>query len=346
MAASRMKLNSPLDLTYLNIKCNSKHEKKTEKKIPRTIPEFTDTEKIYYSQLGKNIPTLLYRRTELPGQISGGGIARVEAREFERSASPFKGLIFPSTNYCVRPVPQLTFLKVCTTDNSNSKVRIKNLCTEDKLIAEHGESYNLSPLRPLTLHPHNIKLYMAEFIGLRVKAQFDSESVIFAHNFYEDLICPPLVVFLTLGWHGTTQGDLIITLENSSVRSRQFLSLCIGESEHSYRGTSFLTISNFGNPGEMVTGGDYDKNDGTGGQSILPGIPENENTVQPVIEGLLSGGPAKCNGAQFNIYTQNLPGAFDYWSFGRVTAGMDILKKAVLLSNIQDVKIENCGAVL
>ncbi|XP_037776336.1 E3 ubiquitin-protein ligase TRIM7-like [Penaeus monodon] len=172
------------------------------------------------------------------------------------------------------------------------------------------------------------------------------ESVIFKCNLYEDLISPPLVVFLTLGWHGKTQGDLIIMLEDGSIRSIQFLKLCIRDSEHSYRGTSFLTIGNFGNPGEMVRGGDYDKNDGTGGQSILPNIPRIESNPQPVTEGLLSGMPNKGNGAQFNIYTRTLPGSFDYWSFGRVTTGIEVLKKAVLLSNIQDVKIENCGAVL
>lgn len=163
---------------------------------------------------------------------------------------------------------------------------------------------------------------------------------------YEDLISQPVVVFLRLAWRGKTQGDIIIELEDDSLRSKQFLKLCIRDSEYSYRGTSLLTISNFRSQGEMVTGGDYEKNDGTGGQPLFPDIPTTEKTSRPVTEGLLSGSFNSAKGSQFVICTRSHPGSVDWFSFGRVTAGMDVLKKVMLVSNIRDVVIEDCGVVL
>nr|QXL99749.1 TRIM32 [Penaeus vannamei] len=172
------------------------------------------------------------------------------------------------------------------------------------------------------------------------------ESFIFKCNLYEDLISQPVVVFLRLAWRGKTQGDIIIELEDDSLRSKQFLKLCIGDSEHSYRGTSLLSIHNFGIPGEGVVGGGYEQNDGTVYISLYPDIPDNEKVAQPIIEGLLSGLVNGVNDTLFIICTRSHPGSVDWFSFGRVTAGMDVLKKVMLVSNIRDVVIEDCGVVL
>ncbi|XP_042882336.1 uncharacterized protein LOC122259532 isoform X3 [Penaeus japonicus] len=186
--------------------------------------------------------------------------------------------------------------------------------------------------------------------GYRLHSSVDQdppeESVTYKCNLYGTLISSPMVVFLRLAWCGRTQGELIITLDNASIRSKQFLMLCIGDCEHSYRGTSFLSVANFGNPGEMITGGDYENNDGTGGQPILPDLPPGEQPHLPVTAGLLSGNIMATKYAQFNIYTKNLPGYSDIYSFGRVTSGMDVLERAVLVNNIRSVIIEDCGAVL
>ncbi|XP_042874070.1 uncharacterized protein LOC122254439 isoform X2 [Penaeus japonicus] len=186
--------------------------------------------------------------------------------------------------------------------------------------------------------------------GYRLHSSVDQdppeESVTYKCNLYGTLISSPMVVFLRLAWCGRTRGDLIIMLDNASIRSKQFLMLCLGDCEHSYRGTSFLSVANFGNPGEMITGGDYENNDGTGGQSILPDLPPREQAQRPVTAGLVSGNFTAAKYAQFVIYTKNLPGSFDYLSFGRVTSGMELLEKAVLVNNIRDVMIEDCGAVL
>lgn len=186
--------------------------------------------------------------------------------------------------------------------------------------------------------------------GYQLHASVDhlppDESFIFKCNLYEDLISQPVVVFLRLAWRGKTKGDLIIELEDDSLRSKQFLKLCIRDSEHSYRGTSLLNIGNFGNPGEVVLGGGHEKNDGTGGQPLFPDIPTTEKASRPVTEGLLSGSFNRAKGSQFVICTRSHPESVDWFSFGRVTAGMDVLKKAMLVSNIRDVIIEDCGVVL
>ncbi|CAL5048520.1 unnamed protein product [Urochloa decumbens] len=165
-------------------------------------------------------------------------------------------------------------------------------------------------------------------------------------------------VFLDVSIGDDHAGKMVFELFADVVpkTAENFRALCTGEkgvgettiSPLYYRGTRFHNITK----GLMVQGGDFSKNNGTGGESIYGGTFEDENFVlRHDDRGLLSmanTGP-NTNGSQFFITFKPLP-HLDRKNtvFGKLILGDDVLKKIECVdvegsTPLVRVKIVNCG---
>lgn len=158
------------------------------------------------------------------------------------------------------------------------------------------------------------------------------------------------LVFLDLSWGGQCRGRLYIRLTGDTLRGHQFVSLCTGEEGISFRGTHFHRVWWKGLPGEHIWTGDYNKSDGSGGRahsssSMEAQIPAARKV--PVSAGLVAGRYEKENlSTIFRIYTRGEKDVNDEAGFGQVEFGLDVVKQAVALKNINEVVISDCGLVL
>ncbi|CAM0150584.1 unnamed protein product [Urochloa decumbens] len=165
-------------------------------------------------------------------------------------------------------------------------------------------------------------------------------------------------VFLDVSIGDDHAGKMVFELFADVVpkTAENFRALCTGEkgvgettiSPLYYRGTRFHNITK----GLMAQGGDFSKNNGTGGESIYGGTFEDENFVlRHDDRGLLSmanTGP-NTNGSQFFITFKPLP-HLDRKNtvFGKLILGDDVLKKIECVdvegsTPLVRVKIVNCG---
>jgi len=157
-------------------------------------------------------------------------------------------------------------------------------------------------------------------------------------------------VFIDISMNDQYTGRILIELRADVVpmTSENFRCLCTHEKGFGFRKSTFHRII----PGFMCQGGDFTKNDGTGGKSIFGKKFEDENFVLKHTEaGTLSmanSGP-NTNGSQFFICTEKtdwLDGK--HVVFGKVVQGLDIVKK---MENVgseggktkKKVVIEDCG---
>ncbi|XP_069936277.1 peptidyl-prolyl cis-trans isomerase-like isoform X1 [Cherax quadricarinatus] len=157
-------------------------------------------------------------------------------------------------------------------------------------------------------------------------------------------------VFLDLTWPGSTRGRLHIQLNTDTSLARQFMLLCTGQhpSGSSFLNTKLLEVTKKGEPGECVRGGDYQYNNGRGGQPLLA-----HQRYQKYQESGSAGAvwswsvPWRSYSAQFVISTRDRTDR-DKWSnvFGEVVSGLDVVRAAVNHSDITEVTVVDCGVVL
>jgi len=168
-------------------------------------------------------------------------------------------------------------------------------------------------------------------------------------------------VFFDLTRDGRPLGRLVMELfaDTTPLTAENFRCLCTGEKGVGaasrkplhYKGTTFHRVIK----GFMMQGGDFERGDGTGGESIYGRTFRDENFIRKHLgAGMLSlanAGP-HTNGSQFFITfgsTPHLNGK--HVVFGKVIEGLDIVKQVELSrTNAQDkpvqpIVIANCGQI-
>ncbi|XP_069181899.1 uncharacterized protein [Procambarus clarkii] len=202
-------------------------------------------------------------------------------------------------------------------------------CRSARITLQDGKLY-LHPLmhQPMPAYAHTLQ--ESEIVGLMNPS------------------CP--LVFLDLGWAGSTRGRVTIQLKHDVGLSRQFVFLCTGQRGHTYLNTKLLKVVGKGEVGEYVYGGDYESNDGKGGAPLLPNIEGAEckywesykaGTVWPACN------PQGARSTQFAITTID-NNEWEMYSdiFGKVVSGLDVVREAVSHSKITEVTVVDCGIVL
>ncbi|KAK8741144.1 hypothetical protein OTU49_002520 [Cherax quadricarinatus] len=194
-----------------------------------------------------------------------------------------------------------------------------------KISLENGKLYLHTLLyQPLSAHARTIQLS-------EVMDELDSSSTL---------------AFLDLGWAGATRGRIHIRLRPNTGLARQFVLMCTGQQGPTYANTKLVSVGYKSRPGEYVAGGDYQYNDGRGGTPLLFDL-LGEYRRSGSAGAVWSPRQLGDLSTQFCIITRDRTDGHQWGDvFGEVENGLDVLKAAVKLRNINEVTVVDCGLVL
>ncbi|XP_045611126.2 nuclear factor 7, ovary [Procambarus clarkii] len=154
-------------------------------------------------------------------------------------------------------------------------------------------------------------------------------------------------VFLEVAVDGEPRGRIYLTMFGNTPRGRQFVYLCSGERNHSYRNNKSLGVFRLDKPGEFISIEGCKNADGTPASALVDGITSGGLHTRPIVLGLLSGPPlAHTHQTLFNICLQEKPNKSDLSGFGRVVGGMEILRSVSRHVPASGVTVRDCGLVI
>ncbi|XP_068215123.1 titin homolog [Palaemon carinicauda] len=191
-----------------------------------------------------------------------------------------------------------------------------------------------------------------EFMGLHIYCHQFQElpyDIIVKSNVLHAVIpTKDPMVFLDIGTDDQTLGRVYIKLWGHLRRSNNMLLLCLGDRGRSLKNSRLFRVLNADGPGERVQGGDYEYNDGRGGEALIDDLEYQGKYAMPMEMGLITSatGGNRAMDSQFYICTEEDLNRQFACPFGRVIVGLPILKEAVWISVTTQVYIQDCGVVL
>lgn len=164
-------------------------------------------------------------------------------------------------------------------------------------------------------------------------------------------VAPPCLAFLDLTWPDSEPRRVVVRLSPDTPLGRQFILLCTGQRGPCYAQTTFFHLKYSGQPGERVSGGDYERNNGKGGSPLLPDLDKGDyrkSRLAGAVHGVWRGDDRTNWNTNFGILMKDLEEEGDPVDtvFGEVKAGMESLTEAAKQYYITDVSVKDCGVLL
>ncbi|XP_053641045.2 E3 ubiquitin-protein ligase TRIM50 [Cherax quadricarinatus] len=157
------------------------------------------------------------------------------------------------------------------------------------------------------------------------------------------------MVFLDIKAGERRLGRVYITLVGKMKRSQQFQALCLGTLGPCYRGTRFDGMSEKGQPGEYLRGGDYQGKGGLGGEALMDNLEWGREWSQPKTAGQVcgvGGEEQRKFGSLFAVCLRDNPDDVFKCPFGNVTEGLEVLQVACRHEPFNVVHVGDCGLLI
>nr|XP_045582671.1 uncharacterized protein LOC123745771 [Procambarus clarkii] len=165
------------------------------------------------------------------------------------------------------------------------------------------------------------------------------------HGYVLDLLNhSSTVAFLNLACDGSPIGQVDIRMNHDSGLARQFIFLCTGQQGYTYLNTKLLKIGKYCEGAKCIVGGDYEWNDGSGGNPVLFNLKGEYGKFHNVGDVWALFWPDEDHSSQFCICTNKGRNNESDGIFARVEKGMKVVLAAATYMSL--VTVRDCGVVL